>query len=105
KAANISRANFKRTTKVFADIKPGSSLSPLEIAQTLEQEVFPKVLRGNPSTILLFRGEIEESRESQSDFSLSMILVLVIIYVLLVFSFNSIFVPILIGAIIPFGIV
>lgn len=105
KPANISRVNYKRTTKVYADIASNSKKSPLEVAEFLEKNIFNKVLTGNPSTVLTFRGEVEESRDSQSDFSLSLIMVLTIIYILLVFLFDSITVPFLIAAIIPFGIV
>ncbi len=104
KPANIQRINFKRSLKVYADLKPGSKLTPLEIAEQLEQEVFPQVVKGAPSTNLQFRGEVEDSRESQSDFSTSLTLVLVLIFVLLVFLFNSVTTPFLIGAIIPFGV-
>jgi multidrug efflux pump subunit AcrB len=73
------------------------------MAERLEKEVFPNVLKGNPSTVLSFIGEVQDSRESQSDFSFALILVLALIYVLLVFLFDSLSTPFLIAAIIPFG--
>lgn len=105
KPANIQRVNYKRTTTIYADLAPGTEKTPLEIADYMETKVFPEVAKGVPSAHVLFRGEVEESRESQSDFLLSVILVLVLIYVLLIFLFDSMITPLLIGAIIPFGVV
>lgn len=105
KEANIKRVKYKRSMVVFADLKEGASQTPLEIADELEQKVFPKILNGRPNAELKFIGEVADSRESQDDFSLSVFLVLGIIYVLLVFLFDSTVTPLLIGAIIPFGAV
>ena len=102
--SNIQRTDYKRAIKVYADIRPESHLTPLEVADILEEKVFSGVLKNNVSTNLRFRGEIEESRESQSDFSFSVMLVLLLIYVLLIFLFDSLWTPFLIGAIIPFGV-
>lgn len=105
KPSNIGRVNYKRTIMVYADLNPQQEMTPLEVASQLEADVFPKLLRGNPSTVFEFKGEIEESRESQGDFGLSIAMALVLIYVLLVFLFDSVVIPLLIGAIIPFGLV
>ena len=104
KASNIQRVNFKRTTTIYADLAPGVKTTPLILAGEIEQKIFPKVTKGNPSTVLNFRGEVEDSRESESDFAVSIIMVLVIIYLLLVILFDSMFTPLLIAAIIPFGV-
>src|SRR5690606_8769253 len=54
---------------------------------------------------LEFKGEVQDSRESQSDFSVSIVLALLINFVLLVILFNSIWTPLLIGMIMPFGVI
>lgn len=105
KPSNIQRTNFKRANFIYADIKEGSKITPLEVAELLENEVFPEILQHSPSTNLNFRGEIQDSREAQSDFGISIVLVLGLIYFLLIFLFNSMLTPLLIGTIIPFGIV
>lgn len=105
KPSNISRVDFKRTTLIYADIDEKKGDTPLDIAVVLEESVFPKVLKSYPSANIIFKGEIEDSRESQSDFGTSVFLVLGLIYILLVFLFNSFITPFLIGAIIPFGVV
>ena len=103
--ANIQRINYKKAITLYADLAPESNSTPLLIAQKLEKELFPRIIQGNPSTILNFRGEVEDSRESQADFTLSLVMVLMMVYILLVFLFNSIWTPILISLIIPFGVV
>ncbi|MEZ4819321.1 MAG: efflux RND transporter permease subunit, partial [Bdellovibrionota bacterium] len=105
KPSNISRVNFKRSTKVYADFVEDPPYTPLEVASMLETNVFPGLIRESPSTNLVFRGEVEDSRQSQGDFSMSIVLALMLIYILLVFLFNSLSVPFLIALIIPFGTV
>lgn len=105
KPANIQRIDYKRAIYIYADIKTGQDITPLEIATRLETQVFPTIYKKYPSTILKFRGEIENTRESQSDFGLAIALTLALIYFLLVFLFDSLTTPFIIGAIIPFGFV
>ena len=105
KPANIQRINFKRATSIYADINKEANATPLQIAGELEKDIFPDVLKGKPSVNLFFRGEVENSRESSSDFLMSVLLALGLIYVLLVLLFDSLLTPFLIGAIIPFGVV
>ncbi len=105
KPSTIQRVNYKRATMLYADLVKGAKITPLEIAELVEREVFPKVLNGKPSANIHFRGEVEDSRESQSDFALSIFLVLGIIYLLLIILFDSFLTPLLIGAIIPFGVI
>lgn len=105
KPSNIQRKNFRRTTDVFADISPGSTITPLEIADVIESSIFPKLLSESLSSNIVFRGEIEDSRESQGNFAVSIVLAVGLIYLILVFLFNSIWTPLLIASIIPFGVV
>ena len=105
KPANIQRSNYKRTTDVFADIKEGVEITPLEIAEKLENNVFPMILAKNPTTDFIFRGEIEDSRESQSDFGTSILLIVGLIYMILVFLYNSMVIPLVIASMIPFGVI
>lgn len=105
KDANIQRVNYKRAAMIYADIAKTSNKTPLEIADIVEQQVFPDILKDNATTNLLFKGEVEDSRESQSDFSISIYLVIGLIYLLLIFLFDSFITPLLIGAIIPFGVI
>lgn len=105
KPANIQRVNFKRTTTLFADINPEVDITPLEVAELVEQQIFPELAKGFPSAVFRFEGEVKESRESQGDFVAAIILALLLIYLLLVFLFESLVTPFVISAIIPFGLV
>ena len=105
KPSNIERTDYKRTIGIYADMAPGSDVTPLEVARIIEDNVFPEVTKGRPTVRLNFKGEILDSRESQADFGFSIAMALAAIYVLLVFLFNSVWTPFLIGAILPFGFV
>ena len=103
KPANIQRINFKKSNQVFADLTQDAKKTPLEIADYLEESVFPKLSKLSPTTIFNFRGEIEDSKESQSDFITSVAMTLALIFVILAFMFSSLFTPILVSLVIPFG--
>lgn len=105
KPSTIQRVNYKRASTLYADISNDVDQTPLEIANFVEEHIFPRVLTGRPSTNLIFRGEVEDSKESLSDFSISIYLALGLIYLILVFLFDSIWTPFLIAAIIPFGVI
>ena len=104
-ANSISRRNSKRITTVYSDIKPKSKKTPLEIAEYLEKEIFPKVTSIQPSTTLAFTGEVFDTRESKGDFKNAIIMVLILIFVVLAVLFNSLTRPLIIMLAIPFGMV
>ena len=103
--ASIDRENFRRITRVVADIKPGIELTPLEIAATLEDSLFPAIMQAHPTTHLSFTGEIEDSRESQGTFRIAVYVVLGLIFAVLALVFNSLAKPFIIMATIPFAVV
>ena len=105
KDANIQRVNFRRTTIVYGAIKRDHKITPLEMADEVERKYFPDILKGRPTTSLGFVGEVKDSRESQSDFSVSVLMVVGLIYLLLIFLYDSLITPMLIATIIPFGVV
>ena len=99
----INRKDFKRTVKVYADLKRNSSLTPIDIAHRLERFVFPKIVKQYPTTIIDFGGEIKDTRESSGDFAAAIILVIFLIYIILALLFNSMTKPLIIMLTIPFG--
>ncbi len=101
---NIKRVNYKRTTMIYANKKEELKITPLEVAEKLERDVFPEVLNDFPTAILKFRGEIEDSRESQGEFLNSIYMTVIFIYFILVIMFNSLTKPFIVLAIIPFGL-
>jgi multidrug efflux pump subunit AcrB len=98
---NIQRTDFKRTTRIYANNK---GKTPLEIAEEMEQKVFPEVYQKYPTAILSWKGEIEDSRESGSEFLNSVYMVLIMIYLILVLMFNSLGKPFVVLSIVPFGL-
>ncbi len=105
KPANIQRINYKRASSIFADIKDEKKTTPLNIAEVIEKNIFPKISSQYPSAIMQFRGEVERSRGSESDFGVALLLSCVLIYMLLTVLFGSIALPLVIVAVVPFGIV
>lgn len=104
KPVNIKRTNFKRSTMIYANLAEGVDITPLQIAQKLESDIFPTVINKYPTSILKFRGEIEDSRKSQGEFKNSIILVVILIYFILIIMFNSLTKPLLVMSIVPFGL-
>ena len=103
---SISRRDGKRTTTVFADIKAKKKkITPLEIADQLEHEVFPQVIKDQPSTTLSFTGEIYDSREATRGFANATIMVVFLIFTILAVLYNSLTRPLIIMLAIPFGLV
>ncbi|MFA5259814.1 MAG: efflux RND transporter permease subunit [Candidatus Omnitrophota bacterium] len=101
----ITRWDRKRTTTVYSDINPGAGMTPLEIAEDIEKNVFAKVTASQPTTSLSFIGEVQDTRESQGDLRNGIILVLFLIFAVLAILFNSLTRPLIIMLAIPFGLV
>ena len=102
---SIDRKDAKRTTTIFSDIKGGSDLTPVEIAEDLENREFPEILSKYPTALLSFEGEVKDTRESKGDFTNAIIMAILLIYIVLVLLLNSLTRPIIIMLAIPFGIV
>ncbi|MCM8812870.1 MAG: efflux RND transporter permease subunit [Candidatus Omnitrophica bacterium] len=101
----ISRQNQKRVTTVYADLRPKSSMTPLEAAAVIEREVFPALSDRHPSTSFGFAGEVYDTRESQGELGNSIFVVLMLIFVILSVLFNSLLRPLIVMLAIPFGLV
>ena len=104
KPANIQRKDYKRTTIVYGNIKDGVRITPVEVAEKYETEVFPKIINQFPSSVISYIGEVKDTRESGGDFIISLLMVIGVIYVILVIMFNSLGAPLLIMLIVPFGL-
>jgi len=102
---SISRQDGRRTTLVYADLKDKTDLTPLEVAEDLEQTVFRDVTNAQPSTTLSFSGEIYDTRESGRDFQNAILLVILLIFAILAVLYNSLTKPLVIMLAIPFGMV
>ncbi|MFH1645834.1 MAG: efflux RND transporter permease subunit, partial [Candidatus Omnitrophota bacterium] len=58
---SIEREDLKRVTAVFADIKQAAKITPLEIAEYFEENVFGNIESKYPSTMLEFAGEVKDT--------------------------------------------
>ncbi len=101
---NIKRSNFKRSIMIYGDLKEDVEKTPLEVAKYLEKNIFPNILKKYSSSLLGFKGEIEDSRESQGEFLNSVYIVIILIYLILVVMFDSMIRPLLVMVVIPFGL-
>ncbi|MBN1794075.1 MAG: efflux RND transporter permease subunit [Candidatus Omnitrophica bacterium] len=102
---SIERDDMKRTTRVYADLKPGARTTPLDIARYFEGKLFREFQSRYPSSIIEFTGEVQDTRESQRDFVTAIIMTIALIFVVLALLFNSLLKPFIIMLAIPFGVV
>ena len=104
-ASVVTRKNYQRTEILFADIKEGEQITPLEIADRVESEIFPQIRSRYPGVRLAFAGEIEESRETGSQMKYVYIAVVGLVFIVLALLFRSVSKPFVIMLVIPFGII
>ena len=104
-ANTLNRINYKRTSVVYADINSKGGKTPVETAEYFEENVFPKLLKKYPSSALIFKGEVEDTRKAGNEFKFTILIVIAMIYVILALVFNSLFKPLIIMITIPFGFV
>jgi multidrug efflux pump subunit AcrB len=102
---SIERKDSKRVTAIYADLKEGAGVTPVDIAKDLEASAFPRILKQYPTTFLNFEGEIKDTRESTGDFRNAIIMATALIYIVLVLLLNSLTKPLIIMLAIPFGAV
>ncbi len=102
---SIPRRDGRRSTTIYADLKEGTDITPLEIAAEFEEKVFPEVMAAQPSTTISFSGEVFDTRESRQDFKNAILMVVFLIFVVLALTFNSLSRSLIIMLAIPFGIV
>ena len=101
---SIKRSDFKRSTMIYASIAKNKKATPLEIAEKYENGLFQEIVKKFPTTVLSFKREIEDTRESSNEFIQSIVLVVLIIYFILIVMFNSLVTPLYILSIVPFGV-
>ena len=101
----IRRENLKRSSFVYADLKPGVSTSPLEFAKFCEDHLFTQLLEKYPYSQLYFIGEVQDSKESKNEFLWGVIAAIMSIYAVLALLFNSLLKPLRVILIIPFGMI
>lgn len=98
----ILRVNGHRVVRLYADLS-SDRVTPVDTAEYFEQNIFPDLMARYPTSNILFRGEVEQTRNSSGDIFLGTALVLLLIYFILALLFNSLWKPFVIVLIIPFG--
>ena len=102
--SSIRRKNGRRVVTITADLDP-AVVTAGEIADVLTGTILPELADANPGLAYAFGGQQQQQVESLDALAISFVLALIGIYALLAIPLGSYTRPILIMAIIPFGIV
>jgi len=102
--AIIRRTDGRRITTVTGDIDTNIVTSQ-EIANALTDEIMPELQADYPQLLYSFGGEQQEQQDSFGDLGLAFLAALLMIYALLAIPFRSYLQPLIIMAVIPFGII
>lgn len=99
----INRFNRQRVVNVLSDLDK-SRLEPGEVNSQIVREVLPPILAKYPTVSHRLGGQAEQQAESTSSLGLGFIAILVMIYAALAVPLRSYGQPIIIMAVIPFGL-
>ena len=102
--ASIERADRKRVIHVTADVDE-TQASAGEVLAALQQDFLPLVAADYPGLGYGLEGEQAERSQSLGSLALDFPLALILIYALLAIPLRSYFQPLIIMAVIPFGLV
>ncbi len=100
----INRFNRQRVVNVQADADK-SQVNPGEVSQIVIRDVLPAILARYPGVSHRLAGEAEAQAETSHALALGFIAVLIMIYAALAVPLRSYLLPLVIMAVIPFGIV
>ncbi|TWU37724.1 Multidrug resistance protein MdtB [Novipirellula aureliae] len=102
--SEINRVDQMRSITISADLDETTANADL-IIDELQRDFIPDLQKDYPAIALRFEGQQEQSRESVGSLKIGFGIALVCMYVLLVLQFRSYVQPLLIMAIIPFGMI
>ena len=100
----IRRTDGRRVTAITADLDDNVVTSQ-EIADALENEIMPELQADYPQLLYTFGGEQQQQQESFGDLGVAFLAALLMIYALLAIPFRSYVQPLVIMAVIPFGVI
>lgn len=99
----INRFNRQRVVNVRADVDR-TLVEPGKVNAEIVTEILPDVLARHPGVKHRLAGEAEEQAETTSSLELGLVVILLVIYAALAVPLRSYTQPLLIMAVIPFGI-
>ncbi|WP_239017303.1 efflux RND transporter permease subunit [Seongchinamella sediminis] len=99
----INRFNRQRVVNVLSDLDK-SRLEPGEVNGQIVREVLPPILARYPAVSHRLGGQAEQQAESTSSLGLGFVAILVMIYAALAVPLRSYGQPLIIMAVIPFGL-
>ncbi|MEO1082146.1 MAG: efflux RND transporter permease subunit [Pseudomonadota bacterium] len=99
----INRIDLTRVVNVQADINK-SLTSSAAVTEVVEATMLPDILTRHPLVRYSVSGEVEEQRDTSQGLTIGLVLVLVLIYAALAIPLKSYLEPLLIMAVIPFGV-
>lgn len=102
--SEINRVNQLRSITISADLDEAKT-SPTVVTDTLQKEFMPGLMEKYPAVSVRWEGQKEQNRESVGSLAVGFAVAIVCMFVLLVLQFRSYVQPLIILAIIPFGMV
>lgn len=102
--SEINRLDQMRAITVSAEVDTAIANAAV-VAQSLRENMMPKLLEQYPSLRFRWEGQQQETAESFNSLAIGFILAMACMFLLLVFEFNSYLQPLIILAIVPFGMV
>ncbi len=102
--SSIRRKNGQRTVTVTADVNTNTTTGA-EVTAALTNTILPELAEANPGLTHAFGGEQQQQVESTDTLGRGFLLALVVIYALLAIPLGSYTKPLIIMAVIPFGII
>lgn len=100
----INRVDQLRSVTISADVDEAKA-NARQLVATLQNEFLPTLFQQYPEVSVRWEGQQEQTAESIQSMMIGLTIALFAMFVLLTFEFNSYFQPLLIMAIIPFGVV
>jgi multidrug efflux pump subunit AcrB len=102
--STIQRVDRRRAINVTADVD-ATRANATEIIADLRTKVLPGIMQDYPSVSYSFEGEQREQAETLGDLGRAFMLAMLLIFALLAVVFRSYIQPLIVMAVIPFGLV
>ncbi|MCA9047298.1 MAG: efflux RND transporter permease subunit, partial [Planctomycetaceae bacterium] len=102
--SEINRVDQRRSITISADVDEKEGNAKIIVAD-LEKNFVPKLLKQSPNVRVRWEGQQEQDTESVQSLMIGLAVAMAATYILLTIEFNSYFQPMVVMAIIPFGII